>query len=120
MYCMYIELLGALHNALSDYCFETPVDPEYLSILSEEDKEWTDMSISNIEESSHERALSSSTTTTTTTTGRKGPSSKGAATTTTTTSGTTTSGAGNDAKSNSKSYKLLRDALKKKVNILLW
>ena len=115
---MYIELLGALHNALSDYCFETPVDPEYLSILSEEDKEWTDMSISNIEESSHERALSSSTTTSTA--GRKGPSSKGAATTTTITSGTTTSGAGNDAKSNSKPYKLLRDALKKKVNILLW
>jgi hypothetical protein len=109
--CIYLELLGALHNALSDYCFETPVDPEYSSILAEEDKEWTELSISNIED---ERVPSSSATST----GRKGSSSsssssKGASTS----SGTS---AVNDPKSNSKQFKLLRDALNKKVNILLW
>ena len=100
----YLELLGALHNALSDFSFEMPVDPEYLSLLAEEDKEWANMSVSNIEEASQERALSS---------GRKASTSKSAAAGSTNSSGT-------DAKSNSRPYKLLREAIKKKINILLW
>ena len=103
MIYVYVELLGVLHNAFSDYCFETPADQEILSVLAEEDKEWTDLSISNIEEStSHSQAPP---------TGRKGSAANKSATTTTT---TTTTG------NMEKPFKLLREALKKKINILLW
>jgi hypothetical protein len=100
MIYVYVELLGVLHNAFSDYCFETPADQEILSVLAEEDKEWTDLSISNIEEStSHSQAPP---------TGRKGSAANKSATTTTTTANM------------EKPFKLLREALKKKINILLW
>lgn len=85
------------------------MDPEYLSILSEEDKQWSDMSVSNIDDISDEYLQSGQVSKTT---GKGGKGSKGPAPKAPAPAGTANS-------SLQRPFRLLREAVKKKVFIVL-